>query len=60
VPEKDKDSISDQLKIYAYKMLLKIGLDKFETIEIFCYEVFLQNMTIFGGQVHDSDIKWIE
>jgi len=60
VPEKDNNEISAQLRVYAYKMLLKIWIDKFDSVEIFCYEVFIKDMTTFGGQVKRNDIYEIQ
>ena len=54
--EKDSEEISDQLKVYAYKTLLKIGIDKFDTVDIYCYEVFLRTNKLYGGKITWEDI----
>ncbi|NOZ44749.1 MAG: hypothetical protein GXP45_06500 [bacterium] len=55
-----KGFVSDQLKTYAYKMLLKIGLDQFEQIDIYCYEVFLKSGDVLGGKIQREDIYHIQ
>lgn len=54
------DYISDQLKVYAYKMLLNVGMDHFENIDIYCYEVFFDGLSVFGGKIAWEDIYHIE
>jgi len=58
--DRKPDEVSEQLKVYAYKMLLNLGLDKFDEVEIECYEVYLKTMQIFGGKVVWQDIYDIE
>ncbi len=54
------DFISDQLKVYAYKTLLNIWMDKIDEVEIYCYEVFLKTMKILWWKISRDDIYHIE
>ncbi len=57
----NKTHISNQLKVYAYKMLLKLWwIENFKNIKIFCYEVFLKEMKIFWWEINEDDILFIE
>lgn len=58
--DEGQDFISDQLKVYAYKMLLKIGMEKFDEVEIYCYEVFLKSMKVLWWKIEREDIYHIE
>jgi len=60
--ERDEEDgfVSDQLKVYAYKMLLKLGMENFDNVEIYCYEVFLKSMKVLGGKIEREDIYHIE
>ncbi len=60
LPEYDQDTVSDQLKVYAYKMLLNIGLDKLDDVDVFCREVFVTDMHICGNKVTREDIDYIQ
>jgi len=60
IPEKDPNSISDQLKVYAYKILQKIGLENLDNIDIQAYEVFLKWIVKFGGKITKQDLLDIE
>lgn len=57
---KSSDFVSDQLKVYAYKMLLKIWMENFDNVEIYCYEVFLKTMNVLWWRVQWEDIYHIE
>jgi hypothetical protein len=53
------NTISDQLKVYALKMLLKKGFTSLNWIKIEAYEVYLDSMNSYGGILKQEDIDWI-
>jgi len=53
--EKMDDGVSDQLKIYALKLLLKWDID-IENVEMSGYEVYLPSLKQIGGKIEKSDI----
>ena len=53
------NSISDQLKVYALKMLLKKWLTSLDGIKIEAYEVYLDSMNSYGWVLKQEDIDWI-
>ena len=50
------EGISDQLKVYALKMLLKKGITSLDGIKIEAYEVYLNSMRAYGGIITQQDI----
>ncbi|GHW02752.1 hypothetical protein AGMMS50249_5380 [candidate division SR1 bacterium] len=50
------DEISNQLKVYALKMLIKKGSTNMEGIRIEAHEVYLQSMNSHGGILKQQDI----
>lgn len=52
--------ISDQLKTYAYKLLLNIWIEKIDDVEISAWEVYLEDMSIFGWNIATQDIMNIQ
>lgn len=60
VPDKPDNTISDQLKVYAYKMFLKLKLSDLSEVDIFCYEIYLSDMKKFGGKIQEDNISAIE
>jgi len=60
IPQKDPNSISDQLKVYAYKILQKIWLENLDSIDVQAYEVFLKWLVKFGGKITKQDLLDIE
>ncbi|MCX6824501.1 MAG: PD-(D/E)XK nuclease family protein [candidate division SR1 bacterium] len=54
----DSDGVSEQLKIYALKMLLKSNI-KIENVEIEAYEVYLPSLHQIGGKIEKADIDHI-
>ena len=60
IPQKDPNSISDQLKVYAYKILQKVGLENLDNIDIQAYEVFLKWIVKFGWKITKQDLLDIE
>jgi hypothetical protein len=54
-----QDSITDQLKVYAYKLLCNTG-KTLENTTIYAYEVYLPSMYMIGGKVIQSDIDHIK
>lgn len=59
--EKDipQDTITDQLKIYAYKLLCNTNRT-LENTTIYTYEVYLPSMYMIGGKVNQTDIDHIK
>lgn len=53
------NSISDQLKVYALKMLLKRWTTSLTWIKIEAYEVYLNSMNSYGWVLKQEDIDWI-
>lgn len=53
------DGISDQLKVYALKMLLKKGTSSLDGMKIEAYEVYLGTMRSYGRIVTQQDIDGI-
>jgi len=53
------NSISDQLKVYALKMLLKKWFTSLNGIKIEAYEVYLDSMNSYGWILKQEDIDWI-
>ena len=49
------DGTSDQLKVYALKLLLKARA-KIEDLDIEVYEVYLPSLTKIGGKIEKADI----
>ena len=60
IPEKDPNSISDQLKVYAYKVLQKIWLENIDNIDVQAYEIFLKWIVKFGWKITKQDLLDIE
>ena len=60
IPEKSPNSISDQLKIYAYKILQKVGLERIDHLDVQAYEVFLKWIVKFGWKITKQDLLDIE
>ena len=54
----DTDTISEQLKIYALKLLLKSHMD-IEKTDIEAYEVYLPSLHQIGGKIEKADIDHI-
>lgn len=51
----DTDGISEQLKIYALKLLLKGNVD-IANVDIEAYEIYLPSLHQFGGKIEKDDI----
>jgi hypothetical protein len=60
VPDKEKNNISDQLKVYAYKILLKVWLEKIDKIWFQWWEVYLKNMDTYWWNISKKDLEYIE
>lgn len=56
--EKMDDGVSDQIKIYALKLLLK-GNISIDQVEMSGYEVYLPSLKQIGGKIEKSDIDGI-
>lgn len=55
----ESDWISDQLKVYVLKMLLKKGTKDISDLKIKAYEVFFPSMNMVGGDIIQEDIDGI-
>lgn len=53
------NSVSNQLKVYALKMLLKKWLTSLNWLKIEAYEVYLDSMNSYGWVLKQDDIDWI-
>jgi hypothetical protein len=53
------DNISDQLKVYALKMLLKKKKTSLEGMKIDAYEIYLGSMNAYGGTITQEQIDSI-
>ncbi len=56
VPSYKEWEIPDQLKVYAYKLLLNLWTEKIDDIQVFVWEVYLEDMSIFGWEIKMQDI----
>ena len=54
-----QDGISDQLKLYALKTLLKKNKTSLEGMKFEVYEVYLNSMHAYGGELQQQDIESI-
>ncbi len=54
----DTDGVSEQLKIYALKLLLKSNID-IEKVDIEAYEIYLPSLHQRGGKIGKEDIDHI-
>lgn len=54
----DTENVSEQLKIYALKLLLKSHIDV-EKVDIEVYEVYLPTLHQIGGKIEKADIDHI-
>ncbi len=59
-PNKSIDNISDQLKVYAYKILQKIWIEKINTFKSKWFEVYLKSLEQFGWNITKEQIQEIE
>jgi hypothetical protein len=50
------EGLSDQLKIYVLKILLKKGMTSLDGMRIEAYEVYLGSMNAYGGVIMQQDI----
>ncbi len=56
--ERRKNPLSEQLKVYALKLLTRTKKN-IEDISIEWYEIYVPSMEIFGGEIQDIHIQWI-
>jgi hypothetical protein len=54
----DTDTVSEQLKIYALKLLLKSHVD-IQKVDIEAYEIYLPSLHQIGGKIEKADIDHI-
>lgn len=54
----DTDGVSDQLKIYVLKLLLKSNIN-IDDIDVEAYEIYLPSLHQRGGKVAKADIEYI-
>lgn len=59
-PNKSTEHISDQLKVYAYKILQKIWIEKIDNFKSKWFEVYLKSLDQFGWDISKEDIQQIE
>ncbi len=59
-PDKSENHISDQLKVYAYKVLQKIWIENINSFKSKWFEVYLKSIQQFGGNITKEDIQQIE
>lgn len=52
----ESEGVSDQLKVYVLKMLLKKWTTKMNDIVIKAYEIYLPSMNAVGGEVMQKDV----
>lgn len=60
IPENKENKVSDQLKVYAYKILLRIWLDKINKVWLEWWETYLDNMTVYWWNILPQDLENIE
>ena len=59
-PEKPKDQVSDQLFVYAYKILQKIWIEKINSFKSKWYEFYIKSLSEFGGDITKKNIDYIQ
>ncbi len=59
-PNKSSEHISDQLKVYAYKILQKIWIENIDTFNAKGFEIYLKTLEHFGWQIKKQDLQEIE
>lgn len=59
-PTKPDDEVSQQLHLYAYKILQKIWIEKINTIKTKWFEFYIKSLSKFGGDIDKSDLQNIE
>lgn len=60
LPEYSGENISDQLKVYSYKVAKKLWLENIDDLTIKAYEVFLQDMSTYGWLVSSNEIMEVQ
>lgn len=59
-PNKLPEHISDQLKVYAYKILQKIGIEKIDNFKSKWLEIYLKSLEQFWWEIKKQDLQDIE
>ena len=59
-PKKPKTEVSDQLHVYAYKILQKIWIEKINTLKTKWFEFYIKSLSKFGWNITKSDLQDIE
>lgn len=59
-PNKSLDHISDQLKVYAYKILQKIWIEKIDSFKSRWFEVYLKSLDKFWWNISKEQIQEVE
>lgn len=60
IPNKSPNDVSDQLKVYAYKILQKIWIEKIDTFKSKWFEIYLKSLEKFGWDITKQDLQYIE
>ncbi len=59
-PTKPENQVSQQLHVYAYKILQKIWIEKINTIKTKWFEFYIKSLSEFGWNIDKSDLQNIE
>ena len=59
-PNKSPENISDQLKVYAYKILQKIWIENIDNFNAKGFEIYLKTLEQFGWKIKKQDLQEIE
>jgi hypothetical protein len=59
-PNKPSDKVSDQLHVYAYKILQKIWIEKINSMKSKWFEFYIKSQSEFGWNITKSDLQNIE
>jgi hypothetical protein len=59
-PNKPENQVSDQLHVYAYKILQKIWIEKINSMKSKWFEFYIKSQSKFGWNITSSDLQNIE
>jgi len=59
-PNKSPEHISDQLKVYAYKILQKIWIQHIDKFNVKWFEIYLKTLEEFWWEIKKEDLQQIE
>lgn len=60
IPNKSTEHISDQLKVYAYKILQKIWIENIDNFNAKGFEIYLKTLDQFWWKIKKEDLQQIE